>query len=418
MKETSATYKWQIYLAIAGLLFLSATCFVLQLAQQHFIFPDSNTYVTAAQKWYGSFSADETRPLLISMIEGFPLLFGFSVRAIFIWSVFVNAFCWILTMIMLFEILKTFLLPKHAFLFALAFMFCMGSTIIVFHLLAETVFTFFLFLVVFLTGKYIRSQQFWYLALALSMLVLSVLVKPASTILLVVYFLYFSWVLFKNRKKKSMLLVYASLFFLLLQMGLMYKQYGNFTVSYIDSFTYYNYLGTRADGLKSRAEFKQLDNERATYLNSLSLPEQKHEAAKDFINQFSHNTLNLVKAYGINVWHNSVKGSTSISECKNYNHTPYFETFRLLFKVLAKIQVLFFSICGTLLALYYLVKSYRKDIFFTFVSVVILYIVGISGISSEQGDRFHIVVYSFIIILLAKFLSEKTKTFRPDASIH
>ena len=67
------------------------------------------------------------------------------------------------------------------------------------------------------------------------------------------------------------------------------------------------------------------------------------------------------------------------------------------------------TIFGIVLSLLTLLKYYRKDFFLFFTALLVLYIIGISGISSDQGDRFHIITYPFTLILLANYL--KTKPF-------
>ena len=72
------------------------------------------------------------------------------------------------------------------------------------------------------------------------------------------------------------------------------------------------------------------------------------------------------------------------------------------------------TILGIVLSLLTLLKYYRKDLFFFFTALLIVYIMGISGISSDQGDRFHIITYPFTLILLANYLKSKLFFARPQ----
>lgn len=409
MKPVFATYKYHFFLIVIGVLWLAFFNFVLQVKQQQFIFPDSVTYIIAGESWYESFTLDALRPVLIAMITGFPLLFGFSQDVLFDWSLLVNAVCWLAVILMLFSILKSFLTEKKAFLFALAYMACIGSVILVFHLLTETVFTFFLVAIVFFFKKYTDTQKFKWLAFALSLLVISLLIKPAASLLIVVAVIYYSRILIRNWKRPSAFLVYTCLLAVGVHMQSMNKRYGNFTVSYIDTLAYYNYLGTRAAFLETGETFKQFDNSRAEYFNVLNLNEQKQIASEDFKNQLTNNTANFISAYAINVFTNSIMGSTAVEMCANINQTGYFEFFKFCFKVAAKLQIIFFSISGILLAVFYFFKSFKTAFFYAIVAVMILYFIGISGISSDQGDRFHLVVYPLILLLIARFIKDKTK---------
>jgi hypothetical protein len=187
----------------------------------------------------------------------------------------------------------------------------------------------------------------------------------------------------------------------------MKKNYGDFTITYIDAFTYYNYLGTRADCLKNGTEFKQCDNKRHTYFNAFSLTESKKVASNDIKEQLSNNTFNFVKAYFINIYKNSTGGCGYLGVISNKNNTCYFEKMVLLFKVLAKIQNIVFSILGFFLSLYFLVKKPRHIHFMKLVGVITLYIILLSAISSDQGDRFHVVIYPLVLILISGFWARK-----------
>jgi hypothetical protein len=187
----------------------------------------------------------------------------------------------------------------------------------------------------------------------------------------------------------------------------MKKNYSDFTITYIDAFTYYNYLGTRADCLKNGTEFKQCDNKRHAYFNTFSLTESKKVASNDIKEQLSNNTFNFVKAYFINVYKNSTGGCGYLGVISNKNNTSYFEKTVLLFKVLAKIQNIVFSILGLLLSIYFLSKKPRHIDFVKLVAVVILYIMLLSAISSDQGDRFHVVIFPLVLILVAEFRARK-----------
>ena len=78
--------------------------------------------------------------------------------------------------------------------------------------------------------------------------------------------------------------------------------------------------------------------------------------------------------------------------------------------VKTKIQNCIFTCLGILMSIYFLIKK-RSKLLIKIISFVILYVVAISAISSDQGDRFHIVIYPLILILTASFLSNKTKHF-------
>jgi hypothetical protein len=73
----------------------------------------------------------------------------------------------------------------------------------------------------------------------------------------------------------------------------------------------------------------------------------------------------------------------------------------------SKWQNRLFTILGFLLAIFYGFKSYKNVNPISFVAFFIIYIYVLSGISCGQGDRFHLVTFPFVVLLLAKFVSER-----------
>ena len=209
---------------------------------------------------------------------------------------------------------------------------------------------------------------------------------------------------------KYSLFIYTAFFLLFFQMNSLKKQYGNFTVSYIDSFTYYNYLGTRAYCLQNNTDYNQGINARVDLFSNLTDSIQKKVASEDLKLQLKTNKVNLIKAYGINLVTNATKGSASVFGCENILKTRYFNYSHYFFKVISKLQNIIFTLLGFLLASYFLIQK-RGEIYDKMISFVIFYIIFVSAISSDQGDRFHIVIYPLILILFAKFISKKITPF-------
>ena len=192
----------------------------------------------------------------------------------------------------------------------------------------------------------------------------------------------------------------------------MKKDYGNYTLTYIDSVTYYNYLGSKAMCYKTNDIFSQETNNRAKFLEQFSYPEQRNIATKDFLSQLNDNKFNLLKSYISNLLENMKTPSSSCFYWKNLNHKDYFEKLKTTVNFITKYQNRILSVLGFFLSIFYILKSYKTDKFLFFISCYILYTITISGVSCSQGDRFHIVFYPFVIILFAKFYTDlKTKPF-------
>ena len=407
MKIDLSKYKYHLLIVIIGLLCLHIVAFLLQLESQNSIYPDSQNYHESASKMFLKFTGHYYRPLLMAFITGFPYLFGSSDAGIYEWSFYVNIFCWIGTSLVLFEILKSFIDVKKAFWFAIIPFFFIGNIVLNYHLLTENIYVFFIIVVFYLLFRYYTTKEFWYLSLSLSLLFSSMLIKPGSKFLAIVIGLYFVKEIVKNYRSKSILFLYGSFLLIGIQVIGMKAQYGDFTISYIDGVTYHNYLCSKAECFKNGNEYSQINNPRAEYLFGLVFTEQKKVAKEDLKYQISHNFINLVKAYFSDVVENSKTGNACIEDCKNNNETSYFDFFKEAMYFVSKWQNRLFTILGFLLAIFYGFKSYKNVNPISFVAFFIIYIYVLSGISCGQGDRFHLVTFPFVVLLLAKFVSER-----------
>jgi hypothetical protein len=168
-------------------------------------------------------------------------------------------------------------------------------------------------------------------------------------------------------------------------------------------------LGSKAIAIKNGKEFKLSEDPRTYYIFSLKPPQIQEEAKKDLINQLTNNTSNLIYAYCSDVYNNTTSGNYPLTEIENHKKTSYFNFWRVLFFAISKWQNIVFTIIGLFLATFYFFKSYKTEVYFSLIAVYITYIIGTSGISCNQGDRFHLVVFPFVLILIAKFYSDRKK---------
>ena len=203
-----------------------------------------------------------------------------------------------------------------------------------------------------------------------------------------------------------MIFIYGSLLMITIQVVGMKAQYGDFTISYIDGVTYHNYICSKAECFKHGKEYNQINNPRAEYLFSLDFTDQKIAALEDLQHQIRTNFSNLVKAYFSDVIENSKTGNGCIEELKNHENKEYFTFWKAFFFDITKWQNRFFTLLAVLLSTFFLYKNFRKEKGYFFVAFFIAYIIILSGISCGQGDRFHLVTFPFVILLLVKYLSE------------
>ncbi len=390
------------FIAIIGTFFFLD---VIQLKVHLSPVGDDTTYLLAAKKIYFQGLASDDRPILIALIDGFPFLFGFPSPVVVNWGIFVNYCCWFSTVLLIFKIIADQLNRQIAFLSSLFFLFCIGNLAIVFNFLSESIFIFILVLSVFFANKYFKTNNPNFITLGIALLVFAILIKPMSIGLVLIYALFFFSKLKSVLWNKFSGLILVGLSMIFFQMYSLKQQYGDYTISYIDSITYYNYLGAKADCFRKGIEYLPGKNERALYFSKFSSHEQRKIANDDMKAQIKDNTFNLLKAYLFCMYSNSSKGSFIVSECKNEAGTFYFDAFQFLFKAISKIQNIVLTIVGVLLSLYSLtINRKNQTVFNRMISVIILYIFFISAISCFQCDRFHIVFYPLVIMLLATYV--------------
>jgi hypothetical protein len=147
------------------------------------------------------------------------------------------------------------------------------------------------------------------------------------------------------------------------------------------------------------------------YIFSISNSETKKVAFDDLINQISNNTFYLFYAYLSDVYDNSTAGNTALNYTINIKNTAYFEFSKVFFFTLSKVQNIFFTITGFFLSTYLFITCFKKERYFSFISFFVLYTIVLSGISCSQGDRFHLPIFPFVLILILKFGTQKTKSF-------
>lgn len=403
--------KYEYLLVIIATVWALTFAYLLQLEPYFSVTGDDTGYLNAAKLFYFKHQLHNIRPMLISVIIGFPYLFGFTTATVIKCFYVLNFCCWFATCLLLFKILKTRFSRKTAFYWAVFFLFIIGNLAHAFRFLADTLLIFILTLIVFFINRYFISKDAKNITIAISVAVLGSMVKPVFIGITGIMALFFVLQLKQILFNKYVVLLVFSLSILSYQLIGMKKQYGDYTISYIGVGTYYHFLGGKADCY--RKNISHLDfwkNQRSIDAEKLSNHEVKILASKDFKEQLQNNTQNLIKAYLYCIYSNSSKGNYVVSECKNIDGTFYFESFRFLFKVISKLQNIIFTIITILLSFFILLKFKEINKYQLFLAVIVLYIFLSSAISCYNCDRLHLPIFLIMVLILPHFFDiEKLK---------
>ena len=401
-------YKFHFFIILIALSVILLLDFILQLSAQNIRFWDSLSYVESAFGMYKLYCGNAYRPILMSFITGFPYLFGANNDDLFVFSFWLNLFCCIGFFIIQFEILKNFLKPEISFIFVIISILFISNAVSVFHLLTENIFMFGIILSFYCIQKYYESQKFLYLSIAISTFILIVLIKPGMKFFAIICLIYYCRILFYNYKSKISYFIYASLFLIFVQCAGIKYQFSTFTISFIDSVTYYNYLGYKARCFQANKVYDQ-QPERLSYLYIIPIGLHKKIVREDLIDQLKNNKINLLKAYIDDFRDNITSGSANIEACKNIKNNENFDFYKnILFKITIY-QNIIFTILGIILSFLLIFKTFKKNDLIFLISLFIIYTITTSAISCSEGDRFHSILYPFIMIIFAYFCNNISK---------
>lgn len=175
--------------------------------------------------------------------------------------------------------------------------------------------------------------------------------------------------------------------------------------------TFHNYIFSKADAYRNGEEYHQINNPRAAYLFSYKVHEQKQIANADIKEQLLYNKMNLVKAYGDNLFWNSATGSICVNAYSNILQNKSFDKNQSSLYWLSKYQNRVMTMLGLILGIFSLLYFYKKESTAFLAALFVLYII---GISSDQGDRFHIITFPFTLILIAAILKAKPFVVPPQ----
>lgn len=381
--------------------------YLFGFTHQYLIYPDSESYYDAAHNVYVYYRGHHDRPIVLAALHGIPFLFKAS--PVFVYTTYTYVFNFVFFVafyIVLFQLFLENISQKKALLYTLFSMTFITLFTSIFHMLSETVFMFFVILGFYFLTQYYKEKKYNFLILSITVFLLSMLVRPGMKYFAFLLLFYFGMEIFKHKFKKITWLIYGSLMLIFVQaMGLKY-QFGNFRISYIDTTTFYRYLGTKADFYKKGIyNFDVTHNDRATYFSNLSVPNRLEAANQDFKDQVTSNSKNLFRAFIDDLIENATTGCTNIAEMINLDKSATFEYWRKFFYQISVVQNIIFSVIGYTICFLVIIRNKLKNSY-GFIAVFILYILITSGVSFNEGDRFNVITFPLIILLFANYFSK------------
>ena len=397
--------KYEYVLIFISLFSIFLINSLLSLFSQNDLCLDCENYLESAIYLFKNFEVHYYRPIGMSIIYGFPIMFGYdSYLDLYNYVIIINILFYIGIIIYFFKICSLFFDKKKSFYFSLLLITYFGISLHINELLTEIPFIFFILVAFYCLSKYYILNKTDYLFYAISLFLFTILIRPGIFYFAFGIFIFYLLTIYKNWSIKRILILIVPALLILFQMIKMNEQYGNYTISYIDAVTYYNYLGSKSIGLKNNKILNQNSNKRADFIFNQTYKNQKNIAYQDLIYQIKNNTYYLVKAYIDDLEENTKTGTSRLQNLKNIKNEKYFDEKIKLFSEITEWQNKLTTLFGLLLALYFTI-TYNKHNKIVFVFVLyFIYIFFISGISSTQGDRFHIVFYPIVLLLLLFFL--------------
>ncbi len=237
MKNIFLKYKYQVVLIVIGIVWIVFLCNLFQIDSQNIFYSDSDNYRESASFLYHNFKSHYFRPMAMALLTGIPYLFGGNDASVYKFSFYLNVFCWLASGLLLFSLLKNLLSNNKAFLFTLIFYSLLGITFINFNLLTENIFIFFILMSFWFFDKYYKNDNFLNLSIAISILLFTMLIKPSTKFFGIIILIFYFQNLVNNFKNRNIIFIYLSIAFIAFQCFKVKNDYGNFTLTYIDSTT-------------------------------------------------------------------------------------------------------------------------------------------------------------------------------------
>lgn len=409
------SYKHPYILIFIGLAFFCAVAFSLQLFTNihspEYIAKDSYSYMEAGKLLYNEGKPHPTRPYLSGAVLGLPYLVNSKafVHTVANFNLVLNLALWFCTIILIYRTVLLFESKRLAFLSAMTYVFCVGTIGFIGLILTETLSAFMLAWAVYLAFRYQKYARVSDITKALVIMLLLVLVKPGMIYWSLLLLLIVVIMAFRSGELsiRRIFPIALSLGLILLQAWQIHSHYGKFSVSLIDKITWYNYLGAETEAISTNRALSEVKAERMKIWDESSWLEISEIGSADMKRQIKLHPSLILKEFVLNIAENAVGKSAGLAAAKDFNGSSVFKPIQSSLLTLSILQNLFMVVTAILIGFYILLKKRMLNVATFLAMGTIAYIIFTSGISFKAGDRFNVVFYP-IVLMVVPYLMAKS----------
>ncbi len=396
-----------VFLALAVLFLFNISTGAASLTDsQDFVSVDSESYLSSAKMMHANATPHSKRPVTYAAVLASGLFVGVSLDELIWYSYGLNILFWVGTAVLVFLTIRLYSSNSFALIGALIFSLCIGSLANLNSALSESLTTLlyaaaaYAFLSNELKGRLITGAT-----LATALLLFSSTIRPGAFYLAIVALIALLALALLRKEMasvRSMTLLALSLVILFMNMSMMRSQYDHFTVSMIDKYTWYPYIGAQVEADLTGNTLKEVKEQRHLELREWGPSHDLTGAASADMKDKISGHFGLVVSIALkNVWNNLTSESSPMRDILLQNNGGFWH---LLLLKASMYQNLILSLFGVIVTGLLMLR--KRQLGFWFILLVIGYTIVTSGVSFWQGDRFHLVFYPLSVMVIMIFLSE------------
>jgi hypothetical protein len=386
---------------------------------------DASGYMEAGKYLWLDFKLHYFRTFGYAIFTGLPQGFGASEYLSRYLLVVLNGVFYISSALLLYDIMQRISgIKVYAFAMAIIYIFSPGIIFINYATLSEPLFVFSLLLSIKFLVMYGKSKDPEDLLWFCLTLLFSAAVRPVNLYFAVIMAALVLFMMLRySMGKRNMLLLLTGVFLMVvLPMLGMQKLYGIFTYTHNSKYMLYHYTCSYANSIPQSSQVKMYDSfhKNALTLDTLGrgaiTPAEVNWVRRDSLYTAGiRNTLKQRKKQLAVAWFNNLKenASTPSHLIPEIEFKSMFVSMGKFFSKLSSIENIMFSLSALFLVTYLVLyslfqiikkKIISKDILRFFLAAQIMVLIGLGALSFWQGDRFSIVMYPLLLILIHDIL--------------